>query len=208
MAYCEPCYCNQCDGTQKFFGEPCYRCGDLRWGCRSMSCLCVPVEHLCICGQERTDLSQQLCLDCWLADLRQKYRGASRFQALWRGYTERKKLREQNACELSIVEPAWRKYDEQYKMYVLCQTIVVELMKDDADWDPTQTPYYIWMMENGPLIDEYEGWMHLRGWKRPKTKFNIHLFTQLAHDVFLACGETTLTPRVIEIITDTLIKLR
>lgn len=107
-----------------------------------------------------------------------------------------------------MAESTWRKYNEQYKLCVLLQTIFVELKKDDDEWDATQTPYYIWMMENGPLIVELEDELRLRGWKRPKrTFFNPSLFAQQLNDVLKACGESPQDTRITEIITDALIKL-
>ena len=213
-AYCEPCYCDRCDGAAKLLGEPCEFCGELQWGCRNMLCPCVlsgwvPRSRLCACGQPRQDPAQELCADCWLFDFRQKFRGASSFQALWRGYSERKKLREKNAMEIGVALPNWRKLDEQYKMFALCQTIYVKLKEDEEGWDPTTTLYYEWMMNYGPLLEEYEDWMRVRGWKRPKrTYFHIPRFAELLNDVLKECGFATLGPRVVEIITEELINLR
>ena len=97
---------------------------------------------------------------------------ALRVQALWRGYKARKSLAERNAEELRAVTPLWRTYDEQYKMYAICQTIEAELKKDDAAWDATKTPYYVWMLEHSRFIDDCETYMRRRGWVRPrKTRF-------------------------------------
>ncbi len=37
-AYCEPCYCDKCNGAEKLRGESCLRCGEKFYGCRELPC--------------------------------------------------------------------------------------------------------------------------------------------------------------------------
>lgn len=115
---------------------------------------------------------------------------ATRFQALWRGYTERKAIQRKNAEEVRRHTPIWRSYDDQYRMYVFCQTLMAELKKDDPTWDATQEPYYIWMLEHGPVLEEWETFLQRRGWVRPKTKahLNTKVFMRLIQGVVDSCG--------------------
>lgn len=170
IAYCEPCYCDRCDGTSKFLGELCTLCEAPRWGCRSMPCDCMLPLH-CACG-EIMGISQDVCSTCWFAEFRKRRDAATIIQALYRGHISRKKTAERNADEVRAVTPLWRTYDEEYKMNAICQTIEAQLKKDDATWDATSTPYYRWMSEHSRGIDEMETYLRRRGWVRPKkTRF-------------------------------------
>jgi hypothetical protein len=213
VAFCEPCYCDRCDGTPKFLGEPCSLCGEARYGCVSISCPWCPVEILstdrCACGEPRLDLAQERCVDCWLLDFRQRYRGAVLFQSLWRGYKTRKDIQRKNAEDIEAAMPLWRFYDEQYKMYALCQTLFVDLKKDDPDWDATKTPYYVWMMERGPILEECETWLLRRGWVRPKKgRLNPSLLKPLLQGVLSSCGVTGQEARAVFALVDAFVKHR
>jgi hypothetical protein len=190
----EPCLCDRCDGAAKLLGKPCAFCHEARWGCRSLPCPWCPVETLssdrCLCGNQLTAPSHETCSHCWLADYRARYRGATALQSLWRGYSARKTIQEKNAEEVLRYTPIWRSYDDQYRMYVFCQTLMAELKKDDPSWDATQEPYYIWMMENGPILEEWETFLFRRGWVRPKKQshLNTQVFKRLIQGVLESCG--------------------
>ena len=113
-------------------------------------------------------------------------------QSLWRGYKTRKELKERNAEEVSAVTPLWRTYDDKYRMYVFCQSLMAELKKDDATWDATKTPYYIWMMEKGPFLEECETYMLRRGWVRPKKE---HLDTVASKGLIQGVLESSGVPQ-------------
>ena len=116
-------------------------------------------------------------------------RAAKQIQALWRGYKSRKSLQAERAKQVSEVLPLWRSLDEQYGLYVFCQTFMCELKKDDPSWDATKTHYYIWMMEYGPQLAEWETWMSLRGWVRPKKQnINVRMTLRFMEGVLYSCG--------------------
>ena len=196
----EPCYCDLCDGAAKLLGEPCAYCHESRWGCRSLSCPWCPVEILssdrCLCGNQLIASYHETCSDCWLADYRARYHGAVALQSLWRGYKSRKQLKEQHAKEVRDVTPLWRTFDEQYELYVFCQNMLAELKKDDPTWDATKEPYYIWMMEYGPVIEEWETWMRRRGWVRPvRRNINVRLTLRFMDGVLQSCRMRNDDPR-------------
>lgn len=207
-ALCEPCYCELCDGSPKLLGAPCTLCGEKRWGCRSLPCWC-DVPYLCACGGRLLAPSHEQCQDCWLADHRRQFHGATALQRLWRGYKERQTIQKRHAEEVRACTPIWRSYDDQYRMYALCQTLMAELKKDDASWDPTQEPYYIWMMEHGPMLEEWETFLRRRGWVRPKkTHINGTVLKRLLQGVFDSCGLTGREVRCVLALVDAFTKTR
>jgi hypothetical protein len=113
-----------------------------------------------------------------LPDTMLKTRVIERIQAIWRGRKTRREVAKKNAEEIAATETHWRSYDECYRIYVVCQTLMVELMKDDERrmdllknnvlWDPTETPFYVWMCDvGGPWLAVAEEYMRIRGWRRP-----------------------------------------
>jgi len=129
---------------------------------------------------------------------------AERIQALWRGHKTRQDLAKKNAEEIAVVEARWRRYDERYRIYVVCQNLMVEMMKDDTLWDATSTPYYIWMLEmGGPWIDEAEDFMRLRGWIRPQNEVRTHILKNFLVDALMQCGFTETQGRAFVSIVNT-----
>jgi hypothetical protein len=119
----------------------------------------------------------------------ERQEAATLVQSLWRGSKTRKDLAIKNAEEVRRYTPIWRSYDEQYRMNVFCQTLMVKLKKDDPSWDATKTPYYTWMMEQGPVLEEWETFLFQRGWVRPKnTHLNTTVFKRLIQDVLESSG--------------------
>jgi hypothetical protein len=129
---------------------------------------------------------------------RNRARAAKQIQALWRGYKTRKSLQEHHAQQVREVLPLWRSLDEQYELYVFSQTLMCELKGDDPSWDATKTHYYIWMLEYGPQIVEWESWMRLRGWQRPKKRnFNVGKALRFMEGVLYSCAIEKDDPRVL-----------
>jgi hypothetical protein len=114
---------------------------------------------------------------------------ATRIQALWRGYVGRQMVAEKKKREIAMLEDHWRHYDAKYRSYVVAQNLLVELKKNDPTWDPTQTIYYRWMLEEGgPWIEEAEHEMMKRGWVRPETELNVPILKELLVGVMQHCG--------------------
>lgn len=105
---------------------------------------------------------------------------APSIQSLWRGH--------RGGEELRATLPLWRYYDEQYRTNAFCQSLSCRLKKEDPAWDATQTPYYRWMLENGPFLDELEKHLQRHGWVRPKKQNPIKLSKRLLTDVFDSCA--------------------
>ena len=206
-AFCEPCFCNLCEGADKLRGEPCAFCYESRWGCRNLPCWCA-VTRRCDCGEESRSNSEELCWDCWTVDFHKRYDAATAVQALWRGFQARRLLAEKNAEEVRAHTPIWRFYDDQYRMYVFCQTLNVDLKKDDPEWDATKTPYYTWMMEHGPFIEECETFLRRRGWVRPKKQSVLSktVFRRLIKGVLDSCNVTAAQSKAALAVYDTLVK--
>jgi hypothetical protein len=164
----------------------------------------------CACGGELMAASYDVCSDCWLSDYRRRFRGASSLQRLWRGYTERKAIQRKKAEEVVLYTPIWRSLDDQYRMYVFCQTLMAELKKDDPTWDATQEPYYIWMMEHGPILEEWETFLFRRGWVRPKKKglLNVTVFKRLIKGVLDSVGIPQNSQKVTLALYDTFVAMR
>jgi hypothetical protein len=135
---------------------------------------------------------------------------ATQIQALWRGYTTRQEVAKRNAAEVKKYTPAWRSLDDQYRMYVFCQTLMGELKKDDPTWDATAEPYYIWMMEHGPILEEWETFLRRRGWVRPKNKgvLNTHVFKRLINGVLESSGVPQSHWKTTMALYDTFVKTR
>lgn len=214
----EPCYCDLCNGAEKLLGEPCALCAEPRWGCRSLQCFCEVVPPrtpsptssvpCVLCGESLKTHCNSPCADCgeplWgcrtekcicvtVSEYRRAcrpYFAAQTIQSVWRGYKTRKTLQHKNAEEVLRYTPIWRSYDDQYRMYVFCQTLMAELKKDDPTWDATQEPYYIWMMEHGPVLEEWETFLRRRGWVRPKKQghLNTSVFKRLIQGVLQSSG--------------------
>jgi hypothetical protein len=183
-AYAEPCFCDACEGAPKMRGEPCHLCGEPLWGCAALGCWrpsCGPdgVEYLYEDGQH--PLSPQHPLN--------RGRSARQIQALWRGHATRKSLAKKKAEEIAVVEKRWRIYDEKYRIYVVCQTLAVELNKDDALWDASATPWDLWMLEvGGPWLADAEDFLRVRGWRRPQNEVRTALLKRYLVGVFLDQG--------------------
>jgi hypothetical protein len=130
---------------------------------------------------------------------------ATRIQSLWRGYKTRKTIEERNAEEIEAMLPIWRFYDEDYNRSVLCQTLMVELKRDDPTWDATQTPHYQWMLIiGGPFLEECETYMLRRGWVRPQ-KQNLHVGLTLTalYQVIADCGFSDRDPKALSALVRT-----
>jgi hypothetical protein len=210
-AFCEPCYCDKCEGADKLLGEPCAFCTESRWGCRNLPCWCIiPQSSRCACGEELMAGSEETCWNCWLTDFYKRYDAAVLIQALVRGHKARKDLKERKAEEIRAYTPIWRFYDDQYRMYTYCQTLMVNLKKDDPEWDATKTPFYTWMMENGPSLEECETFLRLRGWVRPKrTSFpKTDVFRHMIQIVLDSCGVTGDAAGTALAVFDTFVKKR
>jgi hypothetical protein len=124
-----------------------------------------------------------------------RHEKAARIQSLWRGYKARKSIQERNETELNAVIPLWKTFDGQYDLYVFCQTLMVELKKDDLSWDATKTHYYTWMMEFGRILAEWETWMCARGWVRPQSRnVKTSMLVRFSEGVLLACGRKKTDP--------------
>jgi hypothetical protein len=151
------------------------------------------------CGNQHTSCPSSPCICETLRSIRARHRPAvmaNRIQALWRGYKSRKQLKEQHAKEVRDVTPLWRTFDEQYELYVFCQNMLAELKKDDPTWDATKEHYYIWMMEYGPVIEEWETWMRRRGWVRPvRRNINVRLTLRFMDGVLQSCRMRNDDPR-------------
>lgn len=97
---------------------------------------------------------------------------ASVFQALWRGYKVRKTEKQRLALifekDIEALLPMWRHLNETYNMCVASQSLLVQVNKNNSQWDATQSPFYRWMLENGPSLEEVETSLQWRGWSRPK----------------------------------------
>lgn len=156
-----------------------------------------PLRYSCLCPiAARMPLSVRVT----------RHEKAARIQSLWRGYKTRKTIQERNAEEVAAFLPIWRIYDEDYNRSVMCQTLMVELKKDDPTWDATQTRYYQWMLKTGgPFLEECETYMRRRGWVRPN-KRNIHVrFTVTAlYRVMEECGVSDTDPRALAALVKTL----
>lgn len=83
-------------------------------------------------------------------------------QALWRGYKSRKVMQ-----QVKHAESVWAPLDESYRLCVLCQNLAVVLHHGDSSWDPTESPWYIWMLTQGRHIEALEDYLFERGWVRP-----------------------------------------
>ncbi len=142
--------------------------------------------------------------------LHRPHNAATQIQAIWRGYVARKDLAKRNAEEVRKYTPAWRSLDDQYRMYVFCQTLMAELKKDDPTWDATAEPYYIWMMEHGPILEEWETFLRRRGWVRPKNKgvLNTHVFKRLIYGVLESSGVPQSHWKTTMALYDTFVKTR
>ena len=122
----------------------------------------------------------------------------------------RKTLAERNAEEVRAMEPLWRYFDDTYRMYTFCQTLNCELKKDDAEFDATKTPYYIWMLEHSRQIEELETYMRRRGWVRPKKKglLNVNTFKRCIRGVLCSCGIPLKDQKVAMALYDTFVATR
>ena len=173
-------------------------------------CIWATPIRFCSCGEELLATSYEICSDCWLADYRRRYHGAIGVQTLWRGYKTRKDLAAKNAEEVLAYTPIWRSFDDEYRMMVFCQTLMAELKKDDPSWDATQEPYYIWMMEHGPILEEWETFLRLRGWVRPKNQghLNTVVFKRLIQGVFDSCDLRMGSRKAVMVLYNTFMKTR
>lgn len=223
-AFAEPCLCDLCDGAPKLRGVPCGQCGEPLWGCSALGCWkescwrMEPVKKVCWCylcdgtlitdglichgcGNARSSCPNKPCVCEELERIRARHRpsyAATRIQSLWRGFKSRKDLAKKNAEEIAVVEERWRLYDQGYRLYVLCQNLMVAVKRDDPLWDATATPFYIWMLEDGgPWIEEAEDFMRLRGWVRPKnSRPPMSLVKSFFTDALAQCGLTAEEQRI------------
>jgi hypothetical protein len=109
--------------------------------------------------------------------------------------------------ELRATLPLWRYYDEQYRTNVFCQSLSVRLKKEDPAWDATQTPYYRWMLENGPFLDELETRLQRHGWVRPKKQKSSKVSKRILIDVFDSCGVSQAEQKVSLALFDTFVTM-
>jgi hypothetical protein len=130
---------------------------------------------------------------------------ATRIQSLWRGYTTRKLVAKKKIAEVAIIEDHWRHYDEKYRLYVLCQNLMVAVKRDDPLWHADETPFYLWMLEvGGPWIEEAEDFMLRRGWVRPqKSRISMALMKSFFTDALQQCGLTAEEMRIATSLMDT-----
>jgi hypothetical protein len=189
-AMAEPCYCDECNGADKLINADCPGCDEKMFGCAALPCWnCGASSHFCG-GQWDTATGLCACETLWM--IRQRHRPhymAERIQSLWRGYKIRKELMMKRAEEIAPLETKWRRFDERYRIYVVCQNLMVELKKDDPLWDATATPFYLWMLEvGGPWIADAEHFMYLRGWVRPKNEVRTTILKRFAVDAMTQCG--------------------
>jgi hypothetical protein len=229
-AFAEPCLCDLCQGAPKLRGVPCGQCGEPLWGCSAVGCSnegcwrMAPAKKVCWClfckgslvtdglichdcGNARSSCPNSLCICVELERIRARHRpsyAATRIQSLWRGHKSRKDLIKKNAEELAVVEERWRLYDQEYRLCVLSQNLMVALKRDDDLWDATATSFYIWMLENGPWIEEAEDFMRLRGWVRPKnSRLPLSLILSFFTDALKQCGLTAEEMRIARALMDT-----
>lgn len=107
------------------------------------------------CGAPLFGSTEVHCVGCYLA--------AQPLQALWRGYSYRKK----RAAALQALERQWEEHDVQYRLAAESQTLACYLCKNNPSFDPEKSFYYTSMLVWGRLIEEAENEMFALGWKRP-----------------------------------------
>ncbi len=132
---------------------------------------------------------------------------ATLIQSLWRGYKTRNELKEKHKEEIAAVESRWREYDEQYRISVICQNLMVHLKKSDRLWDATQTPFYVWMLEDGgPWIAAAEEFMQLRGWVRPKNyPLKMTTVKKFIQDALQQCDASAAEERIVMALMDSFV---
>jgi hypothetical protein len=110
------------------------------------------------CGAARFGSTEVLCVGCFIA--------AQPLQALWRGYSCRKK----REAVLSALEQQWEALDMRYRLAVESQTLTVKLCSDNPSFNPEKSFYYVSMLLWGREIEALEREMFALGWKRPPVK--------------------------------------
>ncbi len=231
QAFAEPCPCDLCDGASKLRGVPCGQCGEPLWGCSALGCWkescwrMKPVKKVCWCrfcagtiitdgiichgcGNARSSCPSDPCICETLERIRRQHRPsfmATRIQSVWRGHKTRKDLAKKHAEELAVVEERWRLYDKRYRLYVLCQNLMVAVKRDDPLWHADETPFYLWMLEvGGPWIEEAEDFMRARGWVRPrKSPISMALMKGFFRDALQQCGIGAEEMRIATALMDT-----
>jgi hypothetical protein len=84
-------------------------------------------------------------------------------QTLWRGYKVRK-----NLTQVAAALPLWKSLDEAYRIFIVCQSYANILNHGVSSYDPTESPWYIWMLTQGRYLESLELYLLQRGWSRPK----------------------------------------
>lgn len=92
------------------------------------------------------------------------------FQAIWRGYRTRKSLKIEQDEEFQDILASWEKLDEIYRLCAMCQSVLVDLYRNDPTWDAESTSYYQAMLTEGRALEQLEIYLQRRGWKRPVPK--------------------------------------